>query len=229
MVHVKKFRISGESNIGLMIYANDKFALVPKSINKKELADVEEVLKVPCHKVSIAGTPLIGVFLNGTEDKIIIPEIIFEKELKELESIGKKYNVEFTVFNTELTCFGNNMLISGDNAIVNPDYTNDEIKELKNILGINVKIGMIADIEIVGATTVINNNQKKALIHRDASNEDIKTVEETFGVKVDTGTVNIGSPYVKSGIVSNKNGFLIGEESGGPEITNADEVLGYLK
>ncbi len=229
MVHVKKFRIDGESNIGLMIYANDKFALVPKSINERELADVKEVLKVPCYKVSIAGTTLIGVFLNGTKDKILIPEIVFEKELKELKVIGEKHNTEFIVFNTELTCFGNNMLISGENAIVNPDYTDNEIKKLKSILGINVKVGMIADIEIVGAATVINNNQKKALIHREASNEDIKTVEETFGVKVDTGTVNMGSPYVKSGIVSNKNGFLIGEESGGPEITNADEVLGYLK
>ncbi len=229
MVHVKKFRIDGESNIGLMIYANDKFALVPKSIDERELADVEEVLKVPCYKVSIAGTTLIGVFLNGTEDKILIPKIVFEKEIEELNIIGKKHNTEFIVFETELTCFGNNMLISNDNAIVNPDYTNKEIKELEKILGIKVITGMIADIEIIGATTVINNDQKKALVHRDISNEDLELIEKTFGVKADTGTVNMGSPYVKSGIVSNKNGFLMGEESGGPEITNADEVLGYLK
>ena len=69
MVHVKTLNLKGESNIGLMIYANDKFALVPKSIDERELSIIKEVLKVPCYNVSIAGTNLIGVFLNGTDEK----------------------------------------------------------------------------------------------------------------------------------------------------------------
>ena len=101
---------------------------------------------------------------------------------------------------------------------------------MKKVLNLeDIKAEMIADIEIIGATTVINNDQKRALVHRDVSEKDIKLIEKTFGIKADTGTVNMGSPYIKSGIVCNKNGFLMGTESGGPEITNADEVLGYLK
>jgi len=228
MAHVESMNIRGEVNIGLMVYANDKFALIPKSIDETEVSTITEILKVPCYKVSIAGTPLIGVFLNGTEDKILVPEIIFDKELKELEIIGKKHGVEFLKFESELTCFGNNMLIANGKAIINPDYKKNELTKLKELLNIDVQTGMIADIEIVGAAVVINKDKNKALIHREASNEDIEFIEKTFDVKADTGSVNMGSPYIKSGVVCNKNGFIIGSESGGPEITNADEILGFI-
>ena len=39
----------------------------------------------------------------------------------------------------------------------------------------------------------------------------------------------MGSPYVSSGILTNKNGFVIGSMSGGPEIDNADKALGFLQ
>jgi translation initiation factor 6 len=228
MAHVDSIDIKGETNIGLMIYANDKFALIPRTIDEKTIKIIEDILKVSTYQVSIAGTPLMGVFLNGTENKILVPEIIFDKELEELQKIGKEHNVEFIKFKSELTCLGNNILISNGKAIANPDYTDKELENLQKLLNIEVTTATIAEIEIVGATVIINHNEKKALVHREASNKDIELIEKTFEVKTETGSVNMGSPYVKSGIVCNKNGFLIGNESGGPEITNADEVLGYL-
>lgn len=228
MAHVDSIDIKGEVNIGLMIYANDKFALVPKMIDQKTIKIIKDILKVPCYKVSVAGTPLIGVFLNGTADKILVPEITFDKELEELHKIGKEHGVKFIKFESELTCLGNNMLISNEKALLNPDYNKDEVKEVEKLLKIKAKTAIIAEIEIVGATVVINHNKKKALVHREASDKDIKLIEKTFEVKVETGSVNMGSPYIKSGIVCNKNGFLIGTESGGPEITNADQGLGFI-
>lgn len=228
MAHVDTLTLKGENNIGLLIYANDKFALVPKSTEEKDIAKIKDILKVPCYKVSIAGTPLIGVFLAGTNNKILVPEIIFTKELDELKKIGKEHDTEFIVFETELTCLGNNILISNNKALINPDYPENEIKKLEKLLGLKVTPTMIADVEIVGAAVVINHNKKRALVHREALTKDLKLIEKTFSVKAETGSVNMGSPYIKSGIVCNKNGFLMGTESGGPEITNADEVLGFL-
>ncbi len=228
MAHVESIDIKGDVNLGLMIYANDKFALIPKTIDEKTIKIIKDILKVPCYNVSIAGTPLVGVFLNGTSDKILVPEIVFDKELEELHKIGKEHGVEFLKFESELTCLGNNMLISNEQALLNPDYTEEEVKKVEKLLGVKAQTTMIAEIEIVGAAVIINQDKKKALVHREASNEDIKLIEKTFGVEVETGSVNMGSPYIKSGIVCNKNGFLIGLESGGPEITNADQALGFI-
>ena len=38
----------------------------------------------------------------------------------------------------------------------------------------------------------------------------------------------MGVPFIGSGIVCNNHGFIIGDASGGPEIVNADEALGFI-
>jgi len=44
-------------------------------------------------------------------------------------------------------------------------------------------------------------------------------------LNITTGTVNMGNPFVGSGILCNDKGFVIGDMSGGPEIMNAEEAL----
>ena len=38
----------------------------------------------------------------------------------------------------------------------------------------------------------------------------------------------MGVPFIGSGILANSHGFVIGDASGGPEIVNADEALGFI-
>ena len=47
--------------------------------------------------------------------------------------------------------------------------------------------------------------------------------------KCDSGSVNMGNPYVKAGIITNSNGFLIGNQSSGFEQSFVDEALGFLE
>jgi len=114
MAHVETLRINGESNLGLMIYANNKFALVGKSTDEKSIKIIKDILGVPCYKVSIAGTHLIGVFLNGTPTNILVPEITYDKELAELNKIGKNHDVKFHVC---LDSFPEDDLFSKDSAL----------------------------------------------------------------------------------------------------------------
>jgi translation initiation factor 6 len=71
--------------------------------------------------------------------------------------------------------------------------------------------------------------KKKSLMSNDFDREDQKLIEKTFDVVATPGSVNMGSPYVRAGIICNGNGFIVGSNSGGPEITNADEALGFLE
>jgi translation initiation factor 6 len=50
-------------------------------------------------------------------------------------------------------------------------------------------------------------------------------IETTLKVPVTTGTLNLGNPYVKGGLVANSHGLIVGDMSGGPEIVNAEEAL----
>ena len=64
-------------------------------------------------------------------------------------------------------------------------------------------------------------------MHRDVQGEEKALIERTLHVTLEPATVNLGTPYVHAAIINNRNGFIIGEQSGGPEIVHIDEALGY--
>jgi len=120
------------------------------------------------------------------------------------------------------------MTLTDTILLANKDMEEKVLKDLRKEMNLTtVERIVVADTDVVGATMVFN--KKGGLIHPDIANETIEQLEEILGIKFTLGTVNYGSPYVKSGVVSNNHGFLIGKTSSGPEITNADEALGFVE
>ncbi|MFH1212071.1 MAG: translation initiation factor IF-6 [Candidatus Woesearchaeota archaeon] len=214
--------VAGNPNVGLYGFATDKYVLLSKEFPQKIVEAIEAALGVPAFQVEIAGTPLVGAFVNGNEDCLLAPDIIFDSEAEKL----KKAGINFRIIPTRLTCLGNNLLIGPKGAFANPEFSDADIKLIEKALNIPVERKGFLDINAVGSLGAFNH--KKLLIHHDLPAKDVRLIERKLGVKVGLGTINMGNPYVKSGIISNKNGFIIGHASGGPEINNVEEVLGYL-
>jgi len=222
-MHLLKTDFNGNFNVGLYIYTTDSYCLIGQDVPEESASEIEKALKVPVHKISIAGTGLLGVFLAGNENCLLIPKIAFGEEIDEI----KRLKINYKIIDTKLTALGNNILCSDSGCIINPDFGKTEEEAIKEALKVPVKRGKIAGLTIVGAAGVLN--KKGCLLHRDAEDFEIEFVETTLNTTVKTGTVNFSSPYIKSGIAANSNGFLIGSISGGPEIQNADEALGFLE
>lgn len=220
-MHIYKFNINGNPNIGLFIYANDQYCLVGKTVQEKHLDSIKEALKVPVHRISIAGTSLLGAFLAGNDNCLLVPETAYDDELEVL----KKLKIKFEVINTRLTALGNNIVATNDGAYVAPDFEIKEKNQIKKALDVNLRKGLIAECESVGS--LLAHNNEFGIIHNEAIG--IGAMEKLLNIKIYKGTVNMGSPYVKSGLVANKNGFLIGGFSSGPETANIDEYLGFLR
>ncbi|MFW5746389.1 MAG: translation initiation factor IF-6 [Nanoarchaeota archaeon] len=222
MVHVYRTNFSGNPNVGLFAFATDRFCLVGASVTDENVSQLEEVLGVPVHRITIAGTSLVGVFVSGTADKILVPSIIFEHELKELKELG----IDYAVIETTLTALGNNVVVNAKAALVNSDMEKAAIDAISSALGVCVEKGRIYDQDTVGSCLCLTS--RGGIIHRDASDQQIDAFSDLFGVTIDIGTVNHGVPQVSSGIIANKNGFLIGRQSTGIEVSNVDELLGFL-
>lgn len=222
-MHVIQTSIHSNPNVGLFIYATDDFAIIgPEARDIQE--EVQEALQVPTHVCTVAGTSLAGVFLAGNSKHLLVPPIIFEQELQKLQEL---LEIPVNVFETKHTALGNNLVINDQGVIAGPMFSKEELNELQELLGLPVHQFRIADVEVVGNSVV--HTTKGALIHRDAIKSEQDLVQDTLQVpKILPGTVNFGQPYVRSGIVANTNGFLIGSSSGGPEVTNADEGLGFI-
>lgn len=217
-MHISKQDVNGNPNLGLFVYANNKFCLVGKEVPTENLKEIEEAMKVPVHRVTIAGTSLIGVFVVGNDEKILVPEIISDKEIVELNSLG----IKFEVLKTHLTALGNNILCSDKTAVVNNEFNEKEMKDIATFL--NVKVEKYKDLTTIGSLAALNS--KGGVCCNELNKNDLTKL---FGVDFMNSSVNMGNPYIRSGLVCNDNGFLLGSQCTGIEINNADEALGFLR
>lgn len=219
-MHILKTRFHNNPNIGLYAFATDSYCLLPKNLSKQQVESIKEVLNVPVYQITIYNTNLIGVFCTGNEDYLFIPDFIPEHELKDLEKIKK---VKIIQLNTRFTALGNNIVIKDKTCLVNPNIE-EGIKDKLKELGFNIISMEIAENPTVGSCTALNH--KGCLLHRDATN--IRKVSTFLNLPTDIGTVNFGSPYVRSGLIVNCNGYIVGAETTGPETQRIDETLGFI-
>jgi translation initiation factor 6 len=221
--HIAIMDFDKNPNLGLYAYACDGFCLVGKGIERSKIQELHATLKVPVHEVSLAGTPMVGLFCVGVGDHILVPGTVFEHELAELRKLG----INYTVIQTAHTALGNNILVNTHCALVNPEMEKEAKAAISTAFKVPVVEMKIAGLPIVGALGVLRKGF--ALVHHDIEDFEKKLLETKLKVKITSGSVNMGSPYVKSGLIANANGFCVGSMSGGPEIDHIDHALGYLE
>lgn len=222
-MHVHKASCNGNPNVGLYGIVTDKLTLLGKEFPEKDDDTVRDVFGKEIARITIAGTSLIGVFCVWHNNTLLIPSITFDHEIETLQELG----IPYEVIRTELTCLGNNILVTEKAALINPDFTDEETAILEKALGVPCTRREVMDIEAVGGIGIAREGQ--GLFHRDLHPNIVQELEELLGITITLGTINMGSPYIKSGILLGKEGFLVGNTSGGPEIRNADEALGFIE
>ena len=223
MAHIWTTNFYGNPNVGLYAFATDKHCLMGYDLRKSIRKQIEEILNVPVHHMTMCGTPLLGVFLAGNKNCLLVPSICFDDEIEVL----KRLKIKYAVIDTKLTALGNNILCNDHGCLANPDMGADSKKLIRQALDVPLKPGMIAGVETVGSVAI--HNKHGCIIHRDAKEFEIKFIKDLLKTEIYTGSVNMGNPYLGSGVICNSNGFIVGDTSGGPEVTNIDECLGFLE
>lgn len=209
----------GDPNIGLFGFATDRYVVVPDdSIGTGPLRVLQIFSKV-------ARTNLNGIFLAGNSRGIVAPWIISQAEWKALETGTSKSDIALAKIDAKQTALGNLILCNDSGALVSP-LLRDYFAEIKKALGVRVMEGRLMDLDVVGSLALATN--KGFLLNMHASQADLKLIKKALKVDGDIGTVNFGSGFVKSGLIANSNGVLIGQECSGPEIARITEALKFL-
>jgi translation initiation factor 6 len=218
----------GDPNIGLYGVATDKFCLVGNSIQKEDLKKIEQILKVPVFQVGLYGSELIGLFCVANSKTVLLPDIVYPRELKILKEKLKELDVSVHIIKTEHTALGNCILLNDKKCVISTVYDKKIFAEIKKILkDIDLTQHDIAETSIPGSVGKITN--KGGIFSPNLSDAEIKKIEKQFGFEIGLGTVNMGNPFVSSGILANSFGFIIGGFSSGYEISRVDESLGFFK
>ena len=222
-MHVLKTNFNGNPNVGLYGYCSNEYCLLGMEVPAKKAKEIEKVLGVPVHQMTMCGTSLLGVFLAGNSKVLLVPEITFDYELKQLD----KLKIDYTVIRSKSTALGNNLLCNDKGCLANPDFSADQKKRIRQALNVALKPGKIAGLNTVGSLAVLNS--KGCIVHRDITRAEMKYVGDLLGLRCTPSTINMSSPYIRSGVLCNDNGFIVGDASGGPEITNIEQELGFLE
>ncbi|HLD19277.1 MAG TPA: translation initiation factor IF-6 [Candidatus Nanoarchaeia archaeon] len=213
----------GNPNIGLYGFATDAYCLLGREVPSHIAEQIGKTLEVPVLQMSIAGTSMIGVFVAGNSKGIIVPEIAYESELKILH----QHKIKYTVINSELTALGNNIVVNDKIGFVNPEYSKKSIEVMEKALGVKLIPTKIAGMPTVGVMTAINNDG--GLVHSEATEADLKILKPLVEGDLMTGSVNFGNSFVKSGIIVNNKGLVIGAKSTGVEVADAEQAFGIVR
>ena len=220
---IKLFSVYGNPNIGVYMYANNHFALVPPSLTEKDKKIISDVLDVDVVETKLADMVILGVLVAGNDRGLLVPRIVRPEEYDNLrESIGYKVAVE--VLDIRATALGNLIVANNRAALVSPLVEASAVDTIKKVLGVEVILRRdLASIPTVGSMLVVTN--KGGVVYPGVTEEESKILSNLFGVDVLTATVNFGVYFVKAGIVANDKGVLVGDETTGPELMRIQQAL----
>lgn len=211
---IERYNYRGDPNIGFHATVTPGYAVYPPEFKREKFFDKADSLET-----FIGRTRLIGLFTAGNSNGLLVPDNVTRRELSKLEDSG----IMFKVLESRENALGN-LILANDNGAVISRKLEEHKEAIEEVLGVKTAVGTVADLPGVGACGVSNNNG--VLLHREATEEEAEHIKQVLQVEeVDIGTVNLGSPYVGSGLIGDDENILVGEDTTGPEIGRIDRTL----
>jgi translation initiation factor 6 len=196
----------GSPHIGIFCIVTDEVAVIPPSTTRKFEELLKEKLLVDVVRTTLVNSSLLGIFAAAGAGRIFVPDITEREERRVLRDVFP----EVVVLEERCTALGNLMALNG-NGIASSRH-----------LGIGEHV-RVAGSDFVGSAVFATS--KGFLAHRDASAAELKELERILKVRGGTGTVNMGDPFVRSGLVGNRNGVIAGTATSGPEMLRIDDIF----
>jgi len=208
-----KYDIYRGPNIGIFINVNDKFVFIPNGFAKTKAENLARYLQTECITTPVANTRLLGVLMVVNNHGILLPSTSSPEEIANLR---KQTDLNVKILDTKYNALGNLICVNDKGGIVSPIIEKEFIKEIADVLDIEVIQKKVAGFHQVGA--VMEANNLGGVIHPEADEEDIKNFSNVLGVNIEPATINGGIPFVSSGILANSNAVVVGNLTSGPEI-----------
>lgn len=205
--------IFGSPYIGIFGFSNEKISILPKGIAKSKINNFSRCLGVKVIESDLAGSRLLGIFLAANSNGIILPYIAYDHEIKTIKSA---IDIEVAVIRDKRTALGNLILANDYGALISSAFPNRISRKISDILSVEAVRGEISGLPYVGSMAVATN--KGVLAHPSITEGEEKLIREVLKVEVFTGTVNNGTPFIKSGLIANNNGALAGSLTVGKEL-----------
>ena len=208
-----KYDFYGGQNIGIFTSVNDKFVFVPNGFAKTKAENLAHYLQTEYLMTPISNTRLLVILMVLNNHGILLPRTSSPEEIANLR---KCTDLNVKILDTKHNALGNLICVNDKGGVISPIIEKDCIKEIEDVLDIEVIQKRIAGFHQVGA--VMKANNLGDVIHPETDEEDVKNFSNILGVNIEPATINGGIPFISSGILANSNAVVVGNLTNGPEI-----------
>ena len=215
--------LSGSSYVGVFARATDDCVLVRPDMDEDLVAEFEAELEVQAVKTTVAGSGTVGALAAGNENGLLVGSRVADRERERIESAT---GLSVHELPGRINAAGNVVLANDTGAYVHPDLPRHAVRAVREGLDVPVERGDLAGVQTVGTAAVATN--KGVLAHPKATDEELDHLEDVLGVPADIGTINYGGPLVGSGLIANDHGFVVGNDTSGPELGRIEATLGFV-
>ncbi|AGB33502.1 translation initiation factor IF-6 [Natrinema pellirubrum DSM 15624] len=220
---MQRLAFAGSAYVGVFARATDSCVLVRHDVDDDVVADLSDELEVPVVPTTVGGSSTVGALATGNENGLLVSSRVLEYEL---ETLADEIDVPVAELPGSINAAGNVVLANDYGAYVHPDLPREAIQIVEDTLEVPVERGDLAGVRTVGTAAVATNTG--VLCHPKATDAELDALEEALDVRADVGTVNYGAPLVGSGLIANEAGYVVGEDTTGPELGRIEDALGYL-
>ena len=208
-----KYDVYSGPNIGIYTKVNNQFVFVPNGFAKTKAENLANYLQTDYLTISIANTRLLGILTVLNNHGMLLPNTCSQGEIEHLK---KHTDLNIKLLDVKYNALGNLICVNDKGGIVSPTIDKKYVKEIEDVLDIEVLQKKIAGFYQVGA--VMSATSNGGIIHPLTDEDDVSTFSNILGVKIEPATINGGIPFVSSGILANDNAIVVGTLTNGPEI-----------
>ena len=213
----------GSSYVGVYSRATDGCLLLRPDADDDLRESFVDELDVPAVSTTVGGASTVGALAAGNENGLLVSSRATDREIDRIEAAT---DLPVGELPGRVNAAGNVVLCNDTGAYVHPDLSRNAVRAVQDTLDVPVERGDLAGVRTVGTAAVATD--RGVLCHPKSTDEELDFLEELLGVPADLGTINYGGPLVGSGLVANEHGFVVGQDTSGPELGRIENALGYI-
>jgi translation initiation factor 6 len=221
---VLRASFAGSSYVGVFACATDDVLIVRPDADADLIAALSDELGVEALPTTVGGSGTVGALATGNENGVLLSGRATDAER---ERIADETGLPVRLLPGRINAAGNVVLANDYGAYVHPELSDEAVEVVREVLGVPVERGDLADVRTVGTAAVAND--RGVLCHPKSREPELEALEAHLDVRADIGTVNYGAPLVGSGLVANDAGYVAGEDTTGPELGRIEDALGFVE
>jgi translation initiation factor 6 len=213
---------AGDPNIGVFTRVVGNIAIIPPESPEEFRVAVKQALSVELVETTIQGSAIIGSLMAGNNRGIVVSGLATKEEVGILSE-----HREVLLLHESMNAAGNVIMANDTFAAVHPDMPAVLANAIGEFLGVEVISLTLGGVKTVGMAGVATN--KGVIVHPRATEVQIARLEGVAKIPVGTGSINMGSGLVGTGLLVSESGYLAGNATSGFELGRIEDVFGFLE